>query len=180
MEKVLLKIAKKLNEKNIFWAIGSSYLLKEEKIVDVAHDLDIFIAMQDIDAAEKVLGELAKKEESIDNKNFASRRFLEYTIDGVEVDVIAGFRVVNCSHIYEYILDDKAVVNTKIIDGIKINYTSLEDWFVIYSLIDGRKEKAMKIKEELLKRKNINKFLLKRNLTRDIPCSLKKEIEEML
>ena len=180
MEKVLLKIAKEFNKENIKWAIGSSYLLKEKNIIDICNDLDFFVSLEDIEKAKKILDKIGKREKSKKSDIFKSLVFLEYNVDGVEIDVMAGFTVLNGNHIYKYIFDDKAIVESKIKEGVKVYYTSLEDWFVIYKLISGREEKFLKIKEELLKNKNVNRFLLERNLKLDIPDSLKLEIENIL
>lgn len=180
MEEVLIKIAKEFNKQNITWAMGSSYLLKEKGLVDICNDLDFFVSLEDIQKVKEILDILGEREESPFSKNFKSKVFLEYNVDNVEIDVMAGFTVIKDNHIYEYILDDKAIVESKIKEDTKIYYTSLEDWFVIYQLIDGREEKVLKIKEKLLNTKNINRFLLKRNLSLSIPKSVKVEIKNIL
>lgn len=180
MDKVLVKVAKEFNKENITWAIGSSYLLKEKGLIDVCNDLDIFVSLEDIEKVKKILDGIGKIEESKDSKNFKSVYFLEYNIDGIDIDVMAGFTVIKNNHIYKYILDNNSIVENIVKEDTKIYYTSLEDWFVIYQLINGREEKVLKIKNELLKRKEINKFLLERNLLLDIPYEVKEEINKML
>ena len=91
---VLSKIAKELNNKQIVWAVGASTLLYLNDLVEEFHDIDILIMEECVEKTKEafaVLGDLLEREPS---EQYKSKHFLEYIVDGVDIDVIAGFVIV--------------------------------------------------------------------------------------
>ena len=106
--------------------------------------------------------------------------FYEYVIDGVDVDVMAGFAINHNNGVYEYVFDNTSISEFKIINGVSIPFTSLEDWYVIYQLIPNRDPKVNMIEKYLLSN-GINKsFVLKRVLEGNLPKEVRKRTERIL
>ena len=92
---VLIKIARALNAADITWAIGGSMLLYLENITKEFNDIDIMVHSEHADAAKAVLLQMGSLIPSETKTKFRTKTFLEFVIDGVDVDVMAGFVIVS-------------------------------------------------------------------------------------
>lgn len=105
---------------------------------------------------------IGTKKEFEKSSTYSTKFFYEYTIDNIDIDVMSGFAINHSDGIFEYIFDSKSISNFKTINGIKIPFTSLEDWYVIYQLIPNREYKVEMIEKYLLSNKiNHPELLLK-------------------
>jgi hypothetical protein len=138
---ILSKIAKELNNKKVTWAIGASVLLYFKGIVPEFNDIDIMIAEEDVEAVKEVMISLGKKQAPNPNIVYKTRCFLEFEVDGVEIDLMAGFIVIDRDKEYYFPLKKEDIKDFKEIDGIKIPLQSLEEWRTYYQLM-GRDEKV--------------------------------------
>lgn len=137
----LSKLARELNRENVLWALGGSMLLYCSGIPTEVHDLDLLIAERDIPAAERAMLRLGKKKPEKPNTGFCSRYFGEFVIDGVEVDVIAGFTIVTPEGVRRFPLMETEVSSQMEIGGEEIPLHSLRAWRMYYALM-GRTEKV--------------------------------------
>lgn len=137
----LSKLAQALNRENVLWALGGSMLLYCSGISTEVHDLDILIAERDVPAAERALLCLGTKKPEEPNTGFCSRYFGEFVIDGVEVDVIAGFTIVTPEGVRRFPLMETEVSGQMEIGGEEIPLHSLRVWRMYYGLM-GRTEKV--------------------------------------
>jgi hypothetical protein len=142
MKNTLKTIASRLNERKILWALGGSWLLQLQGQPIIPHDIDLLVAIQDAMAAEEVLQSLGTLQtpKPLDPR-YLTGYFREYRINGVDVDLIGDFKIVDQGITFSYPFDEQSVVKDFWIEGIKIPCTSLEDWFILYRLM-GRNEKA--------------------------------------
>lgn len=180
MKKTLLKIAEHFNESDISWAVGASYLLKLHNIVEQANDLDILVLKSDLNKAASILNKLGK-EESIEkmNKNF-SRDFYKFKINGVEVDLFADLLINYNNKSYNFQLKKESITDFKKINAFLIPLASLEDWYILYSLMTG-KEKKIKLLENHFEKHGIkNPEILEKNLEKALPEKLKQSIVKLL
>ncbi|MEG1050263.1 MAG: hypothetical protein RSE24_06950, partial [Oscillospiraceae bacterium] len=90
------------------------------------------------------LGQLAPKNPNV---AYATEHFYEYTVDGVEVDVMAGFTIRTPMGDYLYDFDKEAVWGHHTMAGAKIPLCFVEDWYLLYSLMPNRKAKTDMIEE---------------------------------
>ena len=139
---VLAKIAKQLNERNITWALGASGMLYFNGIIDRFHDLDILVDERHILEAKAVLDTLGTLQERIPHPDFKTKHFLEYVIEGVEVDTIAGFVIHKEGTDYAMPFDETHIEGTASLWGETIPLQSRSDWQHYYTLM-GRPEKAL-------------------------------------
>ena len=142
--KVLSAIAHVLNEAQVLWAVGGSLLLYFKGITDTFRDLDLMVAEEDAGRVRELLSGMGTQALPNPDAQYRTRHFLEFTIDGVEVDVLAGFVIVKDGKAYECPLLAQQVAEQICLNDEKIPLQSLTDWRRYYELM-GRGEKAEKI-----------------------------------
>lgn len=180
MFNTLSYIGEKLNSSNIVWGVGASILLNQFGFIKKPNDIDIFVDIKDIVGADGILKSIGEKKKWEKTPTYSTKYFYEYVIDGVDVDVMAGFAVNHDNGIYEYVFDNNSISEFKTINGVSIPFTSLEDWYVIYQLIPNREPKVNMIEKYFLLN-GINKpFLLERALEGNLPIEVRKRTQRIL
>ena len=139
--KVLRRIARALNEEGVLWALGGSLLLYFKGRAYTFHDIDIMAGEGDIETVKRRLCALGELLPQKPNPGYKTRHFLEFVIDGVEVDVMAGFVIVKDGVDYDCSLRPEQVAEHISLDGENIPLQRLSDWRRYYELM-GRPEKA--------------------------------------
>lgn len=143
---VLVKIANALNAKGVRWAVGGSALLFLKGIVFSFNDLDISVMLEDSQKAREALKEIGDYHSS--ERLSKSKVFDEFTIDGVDVDLVSGMILESYGKEYDVSFKNENVEHMEL-EGADIILDSLEAWYEIYNL-QGRSEKARYIKDYLL------------------------------
>lgn len=146
--KVLTKIAKELNKQQIIWAVGASLLLFFKGITNTFNDIDIMVTENDIEKVKKILSSFGTCSKPVPNKQYKTKYFLEYQIENVEFDIMAGFTIINNGIEYYFPLNKSEVCDFIIINETKIPLQSLNQWKEFYSLM-GRDEKVQMIENRL-------------------------------
>ena len=126
--RVLSDIAHLLNEKKITWAVGASMLLYFKNKIDHFSDIDIMVMEKDVDALKEVLLQVGMLNPPNPNKQYKTKHFLEFTIGGVEVDVMAGFVIIKDGIEYDCALTQEQIAEYIQINGERIPLQSLQDW----------------------------------------------------
>ena len=145
---VLTKIAKALNAQNITWAVGASLLLYFKGIAGEFHDIDLMVALADADKAEKALMGLGDKAPKRPHGPYATQCFMEFVVDGVEVDVMAGFTILNRGKAYSFPLARESLQDFVVVGGEPVPLQSVKEWREYYRLM-GRDQKVQAIDEYL-------------------------------
>ncbi|TNF06989.1 MAG: hypothetical protein EP317_05645, partial [Bacillota bacterium] len=91
--KVLKKIAIEFNKAHVTWAVGASMLLYLKGIFFEVHDIDVMVIEQDVDVVKNILLNMGHLHPSVSHTKYKTNVFLEFTIDKVEVDIMAGFSI---------------------------------------------------------------------------------------
>lgn len=178
---VLKKVAKGLNRLNCTWAIGGSIILNYYGLLDKPNDIDILVDPKYADKIKEFMNIIGKPLELPPKDPFRTEEFFGYLVEDTIVEFMGGFKVdLGGNKTYEFILDDNAITDNMTLDGVKINLTSLEDWFVAYSVMKDPKRRVPLIKEYFKKSKINHKNLLERNLNQDLPENIKLDIETIL
>jgi len=180
MFNTLSYIGEKLNNSNIVWGVGASILLNQFGFIDKPNDIDIFIDIKDIEKADEILKSIGEKKQWKKTATYSTRYFYEYIIKGIDVDVMAGFAVNHTNGVFEYKFDNNSISEFKIINGVDIPFTSLEDWYVIYQLIPNRASKVNMIEKYLLSNGVKKHFLLERAQEGCLPVEVRTKIKNML
>ena len=138
----LCRLAGVLNAHGIHWAVGGSLLLYLHGKTDTFHDIDLMVCEEDFHDAAALLTALGTTApERPRNEQFQTRHFLELTVDGVDVDVIAGFVIVSQGTAYDCPLLPSDITGCVALNGQRIPLHSLTVWKRYYTLM-GRPEKA--------------------------------------
>ena len=146
---LLAKIAKTFEDKGIHYAIGASCMLYLRGIVDDFNDLDIMTTVKDSEKAAAILLEMGEEIRVISNKGFASRHFHRFVVDGIRVDLLGDFIIVNNGAQYD-VSYKKLSSEYATVKGTRVIIDELPAWAMIYDLM-GRYEKARIIREYLEK-----------------------------
>ena len=133
---VLSRIAAELNRRHITWAVGASGMLYLNGITDRFNDLDILVDEAHLQEAKAVLDTMGTLQERIPNPNFKTRHFLEYVIEGVEADVIAGFIITKDGTDHHLPFDASHIERIVSLNGQQIPLQSRSDWQHYYILLD--------------------------------------------
>ncbi len=143
---VLSQVAERLNKEHITWAVGASLLLYLKGKTDTFHDIDLMLLEEDVDRAKAVLSELGELQPANPNAQYKTRTFLEYVINQVDFDVMAGFVIVKDGKDYDCSLKKEDIVETVSIHGQDIPLQSLAAWKYYYELM-GRENKVKMIEK---------------------------------
>ncbi len=180
MFKTLSYIGEKLNDSNIVWAVGASMMLNQFGLINNSNDIDIFVDIKDINRADEILQSIGEKKKTEKNSVYSTEFFYKYLINGIGIDVMAGFAINHSRGVYEFIFDDKSISKIETINEIDIPFTSLEDWYVIYQLIPNREFKVNLIEKYLTLNGIENPDLFKRALRGNLPLEIRSKIENVL
>ncbi len=139
--KVLSNIAHVLNEKNVVWAVGASMLLYFKGKTDFFHDIDLMVSEDDVEKLKEQLLPMGLLAPPKLDKQYKTRHFLEFTIDGIDVDVMAGFVIVKDGRDVDCSLFPEQIEEYIQLNGETIPLQSLSDWRRYYELM-GRSSKV--------------------------------------
>ena len=182
MFNTLSYIGKKFNEERIVWGVGASILLNHYGLIDKPNDIDILVDLKDIEKADKVLKSIGEKIVLEKTDIYSTKFFYEYLVNGFEVDVMAGLSINYDNGIFKYIFDQSSISEIKIINGVNIPLTSLEDWYVIYQLIPNREIKVSMIENYLLsngiKKPNLLERALRGHLSNEVRDNIQRLLNE--
>lgn len=141
---ILSQIANKLNEKNITWAVGASMLLYFKGATSEFHDIDIMVAEDDVELAKDVLLSFGNIQTPNLNIKYKTKYFLEFNVDGIDIDLMAGFIIISKDKEYYFPLKKDNIYDYTEVNKIKIPLQSIEEWRNYYELM-GRDEKVKMI-----------------------------------
>ena len=180
-KEVLLKVARKLNDIKCNWAIGSSMVLNHYGLVEKPNDIDILFDPSRVEDVKIVMNEIGEYIYIPSKKPFRTEEFFGYMVDGVMVEFMGNFSIdIEDNKIYKFIFDEKAIGKKLIINNVTINLTTLEDWFVGYSVMNDPKNRVGLIKSYFKEHGIENRDLLERNLENDLPRAVREEIKKIL
>ncbi len=180
MFNTLSDIGEEFNSSDVLWGVGGSILLNQFGLIDKTNDIDIFVDIRDVETVDEILKGIGK-EKSYENIDvFSTKYYNVYTVNTVDVDIIAGFSINHENGVYRYIFDSKSIAITNKINGVAIPFTSLEDWYVLYQLIPNSEAKAKMIESYLLTNGMQHLALLQRILEGNLPTKVRTRISEML
>jgi hypothetical protein len=142
---LLRKIAHAFTQAQISWALGASCFLYLQGIAPTFHDLDLMVKEADAPKAVEILSSLGQRfPEHYDRARYGTALFAEFVIEGIDIDMIAGFSIIASGVEHRYPLDESSIVGFADLEGEKIPVESLMAWRERYALM-GRQEKVAMI-----------------------------------
>ncbi len=148
---LLKKIAHQFNESNIVWALGASMLLYFKGIASDFNDIDLMIADSDVECVRRILSEMGEIKPPNPDSMYQTKTFMEFIIDYIDVDVMAGFSILKDGKLFDCSLKEEQIIEWMPLDGEKIPLQSPLLWCEYYKLMQ-RKEKAEMIEKAFSKR----------------------------
>ena len=147
---LLQRIAQRLNEAHVQWALGASMLLYFKGITSAFHDIDLMVADHDAECVRGILLEMGELRPSdpVPNPMYRTKTFMEFLIESIEVDVMAGFAIVHEGTVYDCSLREEQIVEKMPLGTEVIPLQSPQLWCKYYRLM-GRPQKADMIEKAL-------------------------------
>ena len=145
---VLVKIAERFQEAGVTWALGVSMLLCFKHISAEYHDIDLMVAESDADRVREILRKMGTIQPPNPSPSYRTKVFLDFVIDSVDVDVMAGFSIMRAGMPYDCPLKKEQIVEWVLLEGEKIPLQFPFLWSRYYRLM-GREEKAAIIEKAM-------------------------------
>lgn len=144
---VLKQIAHRFNEAHIMWALGASMLLYFKGITEEFQDIDLMVANDDVERVRIILSEMGEIQPPNPNPKYRTKTFMEFIINSIDVDVMAGFSIISDGKIFDCSLQEEQIVEKMPLGTELIPLQSPLLWREYYRLM-GRTEKVKMIKIE--------------------------------
>ena len=138
---VLAKLGRALNEAQVTWAIGASLMLYLNGKVDDFHDIDLTTTVEDAPRVTDILLRLGTMLPTKSSAQFQTKCFAHFMVEGVDVDMLAGFAIVCDGVTHDCSLTKASITSFAEVDGERIPLQSMEEWKSYYRWM-GRPEKA--------------------------------------
>lgn len=180
MFETLKWIAKEIDQENIVWAVGGSILLFTYGIVDVANDIDLIVREEDAEKLHSVLLKLGSPEKRVDLDPFRTIHFSKFRVNKQYIDVMGGFAIAHEAGVYQMPFNEESVFEYYKVNGYKIPFCSLEDWYIMYSLMPEKEGKAQCIKEYMKKNGVQHPDIFLEAYKKPLPDNLIKSIKHLL
>lgn len=177
----LKKIAIGLNDLNCTWAIGGSVMLSHYNLVNRPNDIDILIDASHADKIKEFMDSIGTYVPLPSKSPFKTEEFFGYIVDDVMVEFLGDFKIeLESGKVYEFILDEKAIREYMLLDDVKVNLSTLEDWFVAYSVMKDPKNRVPLLKTYFSNHGIKYTDLLERNMSMDLPMHVKLDVDSIL
>ncbi|TCP58858.1 hypothetical protein EV586_10157 [Tumebacillus sp. BK434] len=180
LDAVLAHLCAALASEEIIWGVGGSRLLLAHGIPCAPRDLDLLVTSDSAARALAVLKRLGTGGPGLPKAPFASRTFAQFTVDGIEIDLIAGYRIEHAAGMYEQQFSAASITGSMALDGVLVPLTALEDWYVTYLLYPAKAQKAEQIEAYLTKNGVSRPDLLRQALQGELPDQVRVRIERLL
>lgn len=173
-------IAEQFNLAEITWAIGGSNVLKKHDLIDHANDIDILVMEKDVVKAAEILSNLGTKLSTKPSKQFETKYFYQYTVHETQIDLICDFKIRYQNELYSYTFDEESITDQDMIAGVQIFFTSLEDWYVLYRLMNRENDQKILSLEKYFRLHGVSHPQLLNRALKQVPQELKFKIKYQL
>ena len=142
---VLRRIAEALNAAQIEWAVGASLVLYFHGLTDEFHDIDIMVSEEDAERIRQILQTMGRLMPPHPDRKYQTKKFMEFVIDGADIDVMAGFAIVDEEHqVHDCSFTPDQIERYADLDGVRIPIQKISLWRQYY-LWMGRTAKVQMI-----------------------------------
>ncbi|WP_026828433.1 hypothetical protein [Exiguobacterium artemiae] len=177
IESVISLLSPLFASAHVRWGIGGSVLLAHHGLVEHPNDVDLLFHPDDFAVAERILKKFGEQQPSQDKGVFLTRRFEEYTIGSVELDLIVDFKIQHTAGVFSFIFDETAVTEQVSFGGQRYPFMHLEDWYVFYLLMPGRESKVCLLEDYWQSHPFDAPERLQTALAASLPDSIRQRIE---
>lgn len=178
---VLKKVVKGLRNIDCTWAIGGSVMLYSYGLVEAPRDIDILIDARDSEKVKIFMDTIGTRGVLPSKEPYRTKEFFGYVVDGIDIEFLGDFKIaLSNSEIYEFILDEEAIVKGLIDNEIAVNFTTLEDWYVAYTVMNDPKKRIPLLNEYFRNNGISHENLFNRNLSQSLTKDIKSKIKEIM
>ena len=183
-KEALFKIVNEFEKNGIRYGLACSMNLFLNGIVDEFHDLDFIVELEDSEKIKEVMkknGAILK--ETGGNGCCESDIYMHFQFGRVDVDIIAGFRLLTFGTKFLYNFNEKEIT-TCYIKNFTIPLIPLEALYLLYAMMEGCQPKRR------YKRKLIEQYLimcgiafpkiLENSLKTELPIWVKRKVKLLL
>lgn len=141
---VLCRMAAEFNRGRLVWALGGSLMLYFKGIVTDFHDIDLMIAPEDGAEAAKMMEALGAEAKPVKpSARFQSDHIWKFCLDGVDVDMIAGFGIVFEGQKFAFPFGKDDIAEIIDFNGEKIPLQGVAAWREYYRLMERPEKTAL-------------------------------------
>ena len=140
---LLKRIAYRFEEEKLEWALGGSMMLYFKKIVPSFDDIDLMIFFLDVDRVRHILSEMGELKRSKPKEKYRTKSFMEFSIEGIDVDVMAGLAIVHEGNVIDCSLEKEQIVEMLSLGTESIPLQSPLLWREYYRLMERPNKVAM-------------------------------------
>ena len=140
---LLKRIAHRFQDEKIEWALGGAMMLYFKKIVPSFDDIDLMIFFSDVDRVRNILSEMGVLKPSKPKEKYRTKSFMEFSIEGIDVDVMAGFAIVYEGNVIDCSLEKEQIVEMLPLGTESIPLQSPLLWREYYRLMERPNKVAM-------------------------------------
>lgn len=183
-KEALFKVILEFEKANIHWGLSCSMNLFLRGLVDEFHDLDLIVDDKDISLIKKVMENMGGILVATGGNGFCeSNVYMHYQLGRVDIDIIAGFRVVTfgTKFLYNFNKDEIEFVQ---IDKINVPLIPMEALYLLYCMMEGwkpkRRYKRLLISEYLVTKDLKYPMILEKSLAEELPAWIKRQIKVIL
>ena len=173
LQEVLAYIVKALQQEQIRFGIGGSLLLAHHGLPVTPRDIDLVVALEDVERAIQLLSEMGTVVEKDETSLYATQVFQEFIIKGIDIDLMSGLQIRHDEGVFVYPFDEQSI------DSAGRPFMALVDWYVIYQLIPGREQKVAMI-EHCLAQQEVDQERLEQLIRLNLPQDVRNRIDQWL
>ncbi|MCD8519542.1 MAG: hypothetical protein LRY24_01415 [Erysipelotrichaceae bacterium] len=129
-----------LNQRQIRYGMGGSWMLKEYGLPTEPKDIDLFIHSDDINKCLDLIEPYQIHQVNVPDSPFKTTFFATLQIESMSIDIMGGFAYLHDQGLYKAIFDDHSIVSEVIVDDVHIPLMSLEEWYVLYIVMGRQKQ----------------------------------------
>ena len=133
---VLTQLAELLNRQKLRWAIGGSLMLYLRGVVSDFKDIDLFVTLEDAQQVIELLDQVAIPQETVPSEQFQTVVYKKYLMDGVFIDVMAGFKVVVSDGVMDCSLTSETQLKRLIVYNQEVPLYTLSEFRDFYTYMN--------------------------------------------
>ena len=111
-------------------------MLYFKKIVPSFDDIDLMISFSDVDRVRNILSEMGELKPENPKEKYRSKSFMEFSIEGIDVDVMASFAIVYEGNVVDCSLEKEQIVEMLPLGTESIPLQSPLLWREYYRLME--------------------------------------------
>ena len=133
---VLTQLADLLNRQKLRWAVGGSLMLYLRGVVSDFEDIDLFVTLEDAQQVIELLDQVAIPQETVPSEQFQTVVYKKYLMDGVFIDVMAGFKVVVSDRVMDCSLTSETQLTRLIVYNQEVPLYTLSEFRDFYTYMN--------------------------------------------